>query len=345
MKRDPKLAAADDGVKRLAKRWANLADARLGAEAIHASDEFFAPKERLLNPEPAVFRPGEYDDHGKWMDGWESRRKRSAGHDHCIIRLGVPGTIHAVDIDTSHFTGNFAPAASLDAASSEGNPDETTLWTEILPAVGLAGDSHHPLEIEARGVFSHVRLNIYPDGGVARLRVFGRPAGRWEEMDRGALHELSAFLGGGHVVAYNDAHFGNPIQILTPGRGKFMGDGWETRRRREPGNDWIIIALGQAGTIERIEVDTAHFKGNYPDRCSVQGALVEGALMRGGTERSLVAQSMFWDEILPERKLEMDRQHVFDLDPGAGPGRVSHVRLNIFPDGGISRFRVFGRIA
>ncbi len=321
------------------EQWIDLAQPRLGAAVIRATDDFFAPKERLIRPEPPVFLPDEYDDNGKWMDGWESRRKRGEGYDHCIVRLGCRGEIEAVDIDTSHFTGNYPPAASLDACLSAEDPDESTQWVELIPATSLQGDSHHLIEVADGRTWSHLRLNIYPDGGVARLRVYGPVRPDWSGYDRGRLHDLAAMENGGRLIALSDSHYGNPSNILAPGRGVNMGDGWETRRRREPGYDWAIVALGHPGTIERIEVDTAHFKGNYPDRCSL-----DAALATVGTEQSLVPQSMFWRTLMPEQPLEMDKQHQFESELAA-LGPVSHVRFNMIPDGGISRLRLFGRLA
>ncbi|TNE36090.1 MAG: allantoicase [Alphaproteobacteria bacterium] len=317
----------------------DLASPRLGAEVIFATDDFFADKARLIDPADPVFIADKYDDNGKWMDGWESRRKRGEGYDHCIVRLGLPGVIRAVDIDTRHFTGNFPPAASLDACYvAEGEPAADTVWTEIVPSLSLKGDSHHPVEVESGATWSHLRLNIYPDGGVARLRVYGKVECNWETRDENEVIDLAALVNGGRGVAASDQHYGSPSNILAPGRGINMGDGWETRRRREPGNDWAIIALGHPGVIEKIEVDTAHFKGNYPDRCSIQAAFVTG-----GTDASLVTQSMFWKTLLPEQKLSMDHIHTFE-DGIADLGLVSHVRLNIIPDGGVSRLRLYGRI-
>ncbi|MBL9034015.1 MAG: allantoicase [Rhodospirillaceae bacterium] len=317
----------------------NLADPRLGAEAIFATDDFFAPKERLLNPEPAVFIPGKYDEHGKWMDGWESRRKRGEGHDCCVVRLGLPGVIQGIDIDTSHFTGNFPPAASIDACRVEGEPSAGTEWREIVPATTLQGNAHHFIAVGDERIWTHLRLNIFPDGGVARLRVYGRVAVDWDTFDRKELIDLAAVVHGGRAVGCSDQHYGSPMQMLYPGRGVNMGDGWETRRRREPGNDWAILALGHRGRIRKVEVDTAHFKGNFPDRCSILAAEVTG-----GTEDSLVTQSMFWRVLLPEQKLEMDRPHHFQREI-ADLGPVTHIRFNIIPDGGVSRLRLFGELA
>jgi allantoicase len=319
-----------------ASRWVNLADPRLGAKAILTTDEFFAPAERMLNPQPAVFIPGKYDDNGKWMDGWESRRKRVEGYDYCIVRLAQPGIVKGVDIDTSHFTGNYPPAASIDGCLVDGDPGDGTPWTEVVPAASLQGNSHHLLAVDDDRAWSHVRLNIYPDGGVARLRVYGRVRPDWTKIGRSAVLDLAAVENGGRAVACSDQHYGTPLNLLFPGCGATIGDGWETRRRREPGNEWAIIALGHAGRIKRIEVDTARYKGNYPDRCSVLAANV-----RGGTDQSLVTQSMFWRTLLPEQTLAMDKQHVFTAEV-ADLGPVTHVRFNIIPDGGVMRLRLFG---
>lgn len=333
------MITAEQPVPPFGANLVNLADARLGAEAIFATDDFFAPKERLLNPEPAIFIPGKYDEHGKWMDGWESRRKRGEGHDYCVVKLGLPGVIRGFDIDTSHFTGNFPPAASIEACRIDGHPGHATEWNEIVPATRLGGNAHHFVPVADSRAWTHLRLNIFPDGGVARLRAYGRVAVDWQGFDRGQLVDLAAVVHGGRAIACSDQHYGSPMQVLYPGRGVNMGDGWETRRRREPGNDWAIFALGHRGRIRKIEVDTAHFKGNYPDRCSILAAEVTG-----GTEDSLVTQSMFWRVLLPEQKLEMDRPHQFQKEI-ADLGPVTHVRLNIIPDGGVSRMRLYGELA
>jgi len=327
-----------DDIPEYATAAVNLASPRMGSEAVLASDDFFAAKERMLQDSEPVFIDDKFDDNGKWMDGWESRRRRGGGHDWCLVRLGVAGIIDGVDIDTRHFTGNFPPAASLQACLSDTQPDEATRWTTILEPIGLGPDAHHFATVSGAGPWNWLRLNILPDGGVARLRVYGQPYKDWSSVDSDASIELSALANGGRVVAYNNAHYGNVWAVLADGRGKDMGDGWETRRRREPGNDWIIVALGAPGVVEAIELDTAHFKGNYPDRCSVQAAFVSG-----GTDQSLITQSMFWEPLLGEEKLSADHIHRFDGASVSDLGPVSHVRLNIHPDGGVSRFRVIGK--
>ncbi|MDR5833727.1 allantoicase [Caballeronia sp. LZ034LL] len=334
------IPTLDPNAPEFTRRHVNLADPRLGAQALEASDDFFAPKERMLNPEPAVFIPGKFDDHGKWMDGWETRRKRSTGYDWCIVKLARPGVIKGIDLDTSHFTGNFPPAASIEGAHViEGAPNQSTQWTEIVPSTTLQGNNHHYLDVKTEQPFTHLRVNIYPDGGIARLRVYGQPQLDWSRADRNTLVDLGAMENGAYLVGTNNQHFGLASTLLMPGRGVNMGDGWETRRRREPGNDWCIVALAQPGIIKKVEVDTAHFKGNYPDRCSLQAAYV-----KGGTDSSLVTQAMFWPVLLGEQKLQMDKQHFFESELEA-LGPVTHVRFNIFPDGGVSRLRLFGTLA
>ena len=318
-------------------QWINLAQPRLGAEALVCSDDFFAPMARMLQPEDPVFIPGKYDDHGKWMDGWESRRKRVEGYDWCIVRLGLAGVIKAVEFDTRHFTGNYAPAASVEGCRvTYGDPDETTQWVEVVAAKTLQGNDRRVVTADLENEFTHVRLNIFPDGGMARFRVYGVPSVDWSQKQAGSdLIDLAALINGGRPVVANDAHFGKPENLLAPGRGVNMGDGWETRRRREPGNDWCILQLGAPGVIERVEVDTAHFKGNFPAGCSLQAAHVTD-----GTDEALPTRAMFWQEIMPLHPLSMDAVHTFDIDPSPV---VTHIRFNIFPDGGVSRLRLWGR--
>ncbi len=316
------------------KSWIQLEQPRLGSRVVYANDEFFGAKERLIESAAPVFVPDRYDDHGKWMDGWESRRKRGAGHDFCIIRLGVPGRLRGVDIDTSHFTGNFPPEASLEACSSEEERPEDG-WVEVLPKVSLGGDAHHYHDIVDDRSFTHVRFNIYPDGGVARLRLFGEIVPRFENASD--VVDLFALRNGGRALLASDEHYGSIHHLNLPGRGLNMGDGWETARRRGPGNDWVIVKLGSCGSICRVEIDTAHFKGNYPDRASVE-------VGRFASDAAAVDARATWKTLLPAVKLSVDQQHYFE-DELQATGAVTHARLSIYPDGGISRLRLFGRVA
>jgi allantoicase len=325
---------------RFSENYINLANPRLGAEAIYATDEFFAQCSRMLNPEPAVFIPGKFDDNGKWMDGWESRRKRVEGYDYCIVRLGKPGVIHGVDIDTRHFVGNHPPAASIDGCyCPDADPTDDTQWQEVLTSVSLQQDSPHLFDVTDNATYTHVRLNIYPDGGVARLRVYGEPKCDWDAMTSDQVIDLIALEYGGRAIACSDQAFGsNMLSLNMPGRGINMGDGWETKRRRVPGNEWVILELGHPGKLSSIELDTAHYKGNYPDRGSVQASYV-----RGGTKESIITQSIFWQTVLPEQKLQMDHVHTFSSEL-VDVGPITHVKVNIIPDGGLSRVRLFGTL-
>ena len=314
-------------------KWVQLEQPRLGSRLTFATDEFFGAKERLIDPADPVFIADKYDDHGKWMDGWESRRKREPGHDYCVIRFGVPGIVHGFDVDTRHFTGNYPPQVSVDGCVSDDDVPEEG-WEEILPRSDVRGDAQNFLDVRNETAFTHVRLNIYPDGGVARLRVFGEIRPDFTDVD--GYVDLAAIEHGGRPIACSDQHYGSVHNLLAPGRGANMGDGWETARRRGPGNDWVIIALGQPGEIERAEIDTAHFKGNYPDRVSLEGGLFQG-------DDEVTNSSPEWRTLLPEARLKMDQQHYFD-DALERNGPVSHVRVSIYPDGGISRVRLFGRV-
>ena len=267
------------------------------------------------------------------MDGWESRRKRTPGHDHCVIRLGIPGAIHGFDIDTRHFTGNYPPHVSIEACRSDVDcPAEG--WTELVSKMDLQGDAHQYVEVENDSVWTHLRVHIFPDGGIARLRIYGEI--RPEAPGADEMIDLFALESGGRAIACSDEHYGSMHNLNVTGRGVNMGDGWETARRRGPGNDWVIVALARPGSIENVEVDTAHFKGNYPDRVSLEAAMFDSSA------DALVADEQ-WQVLLPEQKLAMDKQHYFGKEL-RDVGRISHVRMSIYPDGGISRLRLHGRI-
>lgn len=321
----------------------DLASKRVGGMALAASDEFFAPKENLLKPGRGVFIPDKYTDRGKWMDGWETRRKRTPGHDWCIVRLGLPGIIQGVDVDTNHFLGNNPSFVSLEACAAASSATASTLtsakisWTEILPKSAVKPGSQNLFPVSAAGRWTHVRLNIFPDGGVARLRIHGTVVPSWANIADSRPLDLAAIQNGGLAVAASDMFFSPMNNLIMPGRADTMGDGWETRRRRGPGHDWVVIKLGAKGMIGKIEVDTNHFKGNYPDQCSID-ICHESAR----TIDPLTVEKVSWTEILPMTKLKPHRRHLFGKElVKAGP--ATHVRLNIYPDGGVSRLRVWGK--
>lgn len=323
----------------------DVASERLGGTALAANDEFFAPKEDLLKAAAPEWREGVYTDRGKWMDGWETRRRRSPGYDWCLIRLGIPARIHGVVVDTTHFRGNFPESCSLEACEL---PDDDTdpreiaetsgvPWVEIVPRSPLAGDRRNLFPVSHPGRFTHLRFNIFPDGGVARLRVHGEPRPDPAIFTAGTEVDLAAMQHGGFVVGSSDMFFGHRQNLIQPGRSLNMGDGWETRRRRGPGHDWTIIRLAARGTIRRVEIDTDWYKGNAPGSCMLEWCDAEGA-----TAESLAAASQRWTALIPETPLEPDARHEFEPPGLAGP--ATHVRLNIRPDGGIARLRLFGDV-
>lgn len=320
----------------------DLAQEKLGGRTLLASDEFFAEKENLLKPGRGIFIPDKYTDRGKWMDGWETRRKRVPGYDWCIIKLGVAGVISGVDIDTNHFLGNHPPYASIDALCiDEDIVDpavlaESNKWVQILPRVALKQGSQNIFGVSSDKRWTHLRLNIYPDGGVARFRVFGQVSANLAHVKPDQELDLAAIENGGAVVAANDMFFGSKDNLIMPGRGVNMGDGWETRRRRGPGHDWVIVRLADAGLIRKIEVDTCHYKGNYPDVCWIEGCYAPGANID-----VLTWPDHQWTEVLAKSKLKADHRHFYEQEVSA-PGPWTHVRLSIAPDGGISRLRVHG---
>jgi allantoicase len=321
----------------------DLAAEQVGGRALAANDEFFAEKENLLKPGRGVFIPGKFTDRGKWMDGWETRRRRTPGFDWCVIRLGLPGEIRGFDVDTNHFVGNFPEFCSIEAceaADAAAPAEKLQGWTEILPKSRLQGGTRNLFPVPGTRRWTHVRLNIFPDGGVARLRVHGVVRPDWAKLRaRGEAIDLAAAENGGTVVSCNDSFFGPKDNLILPGRAANMGEGWETRRKRGPGHDWIVVKLGAPGKVRKLEVDTNHFKGNFPDRCSLEGCEVRD---RELLHDELVGGDLDWREILPQTKLRADHRHFFEGELRS-KGRVfTHVRLNIHPDGGVSRLRVHG---
>ena len=316
----------------------NLASPKMGTKILAFSDDFFGEVTRMLNDKDPIFIEDKYDNHGKWMDGWESKRRRDGGNDWAILKLGSSGIISKIEIDTSYFTGNFPPFFSLEGIYSETEPNKDSNWKSLIAKTNLVGDCKNNFELNLKEKFNFVRLQIFPDGGVARIRLFGEVKYNWDRFNNEEIIELSSLKLGGSILAYNNAHYGDVSALLSKGRGKTMGDGWETRRRREPGNDWIIIKLAQKGIIEKIEIDTAHFKGNYPDRASIQAISIDKNI----TTKDLIQSSENWDVILDETKLTADNIHEYEINSNS-KAEATHIRLNIYPDGGVSRLRVFGK--
>ena len=316
----------------------NLASPKMGTKILAFSDDFFGEVTRMLNDKDPIFIEDKYDNHGKWMDGWESKRRRDGGNDWAILKLGSSGIISKIEIDTSYFTGNFPPFFSLEGIYSETEPNKESNWKSLIAKTNLVGDCKNNFELNLKEKFNFVRLQIFPDGGVARIRLFGEVKYNWDRFNNEEIIELSSLKLGGSILAYNNAHYGDVSALLSEGRGKTMGDGWETRRRREPGNDWIIIKLAQKGIIEKIEIDTAHFKGNYPDRASIQAISIDKNI----TTKDLIQSSENWDVILDETKLTADNIHEYEINSNS-KAEATHIRLNIYPDGGVSRLRIFGK--
>ncbi|MGH7726081.1 MAG: allantoicase [Candidatus Eiseniibacteriota bacterium] len=347
------MSAPSPGAGRDFTELVDLASARLGGVVLAANDDFFAEKENLLKDEAPVWRESEYTDRGKWMDGWETRRRRTPGHDWCLVRLGQPGVVRGVVVDTSYFRGNFPEACWLEGtvappdASAETLLADATEWQALLPRVRLAGHTAHRFPVELPFRFTHLRFSIDPDGGVARLRVHGEvapdPARLIGAADGDPVSEppcvdLAALENGAAVVLASDMFFGSRHHLILPGPSRGMHDGWETKRRRGPGHDWAIVRLAAHGAIERVIVDTSHFKGNAPGSCRIDVA------DRAGAPLDDLAESDFpWRPLLPESALAPHDVHTFE-DTVLPAGAATHARLRIDPDGGVARLRLFGRV-
>jgi allantoicase len=324
----------------------DLAAADLGGRALGTSDDFFAGVENLIQPGRGVFIPDKFTDRGKWMDGWESRRKRTEGYDWCILQLGAAGTVLGLDIDTNHFNGNHPQFASVEGArapiGSSLDQLQALHWSEILSQMPLRPTAQNLFHANDVGPVTHVRLNIFPDGGVARFRVYGRVSPDWGAQDIDAetasrvtasAVDLAALRNGAVALACSDARFGPMNNLLLPGRAINMGGGWETRRSRGPNHDWILVQLGARGRAQTIEVDTNHFKGNYPDRCAIDVIDAPGARITD------LIRNSGWQTLVAETKLNAHTRHFYEHLRSVV---ASHVRLRIFPDGGVSRLRVWG---
>ena len=314
----------------------DLACDAVGGAAIACNDDFFAEKENLVKPDAAVWKDHLYTDKGKWMDGWESRRRREPGSDWCVVRLGMPGIIRGVVVDTAFFRGNFPESCALFGAEIDDPLDlkllDTATWTPLVPRLPLRGDTKNAFPVAVEKRFTHVKLEIFPDGGVARLRVHGEVVARWPKLRAlGGPVDLAALEHGAVVETCSDMFFGSRNNLIKPGPSRSMADGWETRRRRGPGNDWAIIRLAAAGSIEKIEIDTTHFKGNAPGRCMVEGVHAPG----------VAAAALTGWRLLVGSQLQPHTRHVFD-DELRRLGPITHLRLSVFPDGGVARLRAWG---
>ncbi|MFT6195314.1 MAG: allantoicase [Cognaticolwellia sp.] len=299
--------------------------------------------ENLIKPGRGIFIDDKFTDRGKWMDGWESCRSygRENGRefDWCILRLGIKGVIRGFDIDTNYFRGNAPETVSVEACFSDIQPNENTVWHTVLKESSVAAHSQNIFEINESTSWTHVRLNMFPDGGIARFRVYGEVDVNWNDFIDSELIDLAYIKNGAKVLLVSDMFFSDKNNLIMPGRGKDMGDGWETKRRRDPGPDWSIVKLATKGSIEKVIVDTCHFKGNFPDTFTLEGLVSESDNFTNANQEGK------WQPIIIRTKLYAYREHLFlsEIVP-TSTEQFTHVRLSIFPDGGISRLRVFGKI-
>ncbi len=321
----------------------NVSSIDLGANVIYTTDEFFASANRMLAETEAVFKD-EFDDNGHWMDGWETRRRRDGGNDHCIIKLGGLSKIETFLVDTSHFRGNYPLAVSIKGCCVKDIEDKDFIdkkddfkWLELLEQSNLQGDSKQYFDCKSYDELTHLRVDIYPDGGIARFKAFGTLCFD-EKLYEEENINVTSMSNGARAVYANNEFFGPLKNILKDNVAINMGDGWETRRRREPGFDWGIIELAQPAIIDNIMVDTNFFKGNFADSFSICAAYLDET-----TDSAVVTQSMFWEELVSKQKLQMHSKHDFDNSYILHNKPITHIRINIYPDGGISRLKMFGK--
>lgn len=337
---DPGVSGPADGVLALP----DLASRALRGSVVAASDEFFAAKENLITPSPPAFTPHTFGPKGQVYDGWETRRRRgpagavpgAGDFDWAVVRLGAPGVVRAVVVDTAFFTGNYPASCSVQGCRVAGYPAALTdlEWVPLVERSPLTGDARHEFAVSAGRVCTHVRLRIYPDGGVARLRVHGEPVCD-PALVRGLTFDLAALENGGDVVACSDTFYSAPRNVIAPGLARVMGEGWETRRRREPGNEWLVVRLAGQGVVSLAEIDTSGYVGNAPGAASLLGI--------DASAGAPLADPSAWFPLLPKTALLPDTPHRFRLGLAAA-APVTHVRLDVFPDGGVARLRLHGSL-
>jgi allantoicase len=310
----------------------DLASKALGGSVIFATDELFAEKENLIKPEAPAFAAGQFGNRGKVYDGWETRRHRAPEHDHAIVRLGIPGIVHEVVVDTSFFRGNYPPQVSVEAAAADGYPapGELAGWHTLVERTGALGDTVNRYPVSSPSRWTHIRLSIYPDGGVARLRVRGTPLP--DPRFLAGTIDLAALENGGRVVGCSDEFYASASNLILPGLATGMAGGWENARRRGPGNDFVTFALAARGMLRHIEIDTSWFVGNAPDRIRLLAADAPGGD---------VPPDPAWREVLPVTPVQPDTRHKYLVDDDSP---ATHVRLDVIPDGGLARLRVYGEI-
>jgi len=405
--------------------WTNLASQSEGAKILFATDEWFAAADNLLKDEPPVFDEDAYCEQGKVMDGWESRRRRETGHDFCLIKLAAQASIFALEIDTAYFTGNHVPSISLEIADlsceqeasmavqvpgivqrllhgcvqgTGASPEQvaqaekacrSVSWKPLLPRTplkpGYEETRYHFFQLETPVEGTHVRVNYFPDGGVARLRLWGNVTGMPKPIPGPAYSpivtgrtctvvshsqynmpsqqpydypDLVCQDNGGMGLACSNKHYGEPINLTQASLGRDMGDGWETARHpdrpsiliRDPRTnlvdsplmDWCILKLGSVAAtgVARVILDTKHFRGNYPESVQVEGCFVE-------SDDALSDEpTVEWFPLVARGRMAPDSEHVYERSRGQienGSRKVSHVKISIYPDGGLSRVRIYGQ--
>jgi allantoicase len=301
------------------EHFPDLASRRFGGAVVWANDEFFAERENLIKPAEPVFQTYTFGHKGQVYDGWETRRRRESGVDQAIVRLGMPGVVRGVVVDTAFFTGNYPPFASVEGCAAQGypSPEELTSWETLVPKSPLTGDSRNVFDVANSRRYTHVRLTIYPDGGVARLRVHGSPVADPNFLDAGRM-DLAALANGAEIIDCSNRFYSSPNNLIAPGPATVMGEGWETARRRDDGNDWVSVRLAAEGIVQLVELDTSHFKGNAPGWATVTCA---------GTK------------LLDRQRLQPDTRHLFLVDSEIP---VTEARLDVHPDGGMARMRLYG---
>lgn len=337
------ILSEDEFKNRVVLKYTDVVGEKLGGAVVACLNEWFAEAANLIKPKAPIRDATRFVHAGAWYDGWETRRHNTEEADWAIIKAGVAlAQIAGCEVDTAFFNGNHAPHILVEGANFalEEAPQDwasaSVNWEPIIEKTEC-GPSQKHFFVRESGLtsqnYTHFRLRMYPDGGIARFRLYGvvLPV---PPKDKCEILDFALVKNGGVAVQVSDQHFGSADNLLLPGRGHDMSDGWETKRSRTPGHvDWVVIKLGALTTIKNIVVDTAHFRGNFPQKINVKG-------YKGLQPPAFDSQE--WSLLVPDSKTGPDAEHEYDIEDTSS---YSHVLLTIIPDGGVKRVRVNGCLA
>lgn len=337
----PSRQVSQEEFEKLTSAYVNVTNDRLGGRVCGLSDQWFAEASNLIKDTPPVVEV-RFVATGRWYDGWETRRHNTEPSDWVVLQLGVSSAkLYGCEIDTTFFTGNYAPAISVEGAViNNANELDGAKWETVIDKFECGPSQRQFFVRDAitNTAYTHVRLHMYPDGGIARFRMFGEPIPVFPK-DKNQVIDMAAVANGGVAIACSDQHFSSADNLLLPGRGLDMSDGWETARSRTPGHvDWAVIKLGAPTLVDHVLIDTAFFLGNFPQHIEIHA-------LNAANSKDLSVNSADWKPLVGKTKTGPNQEHKLTGPQLLSAEPITHVKLVIIPDGGVKRLRVFGRRA